>query len=70
MKNGRQIFAASALMFVFATFALAGNMSTPIAPPPPPSAEADGQMTTGSSEAVDPATQVALSLLQSVLALF
>jgi hypothetical protein len=35
-------------------------MSTPVA----------GQMGTGSSDAVDPVTQVALSLLQSVLSLF
>jgi hypothetical protein len=75
MKNIRQVCVAFVLTLVFTNFALAGNMSTPVAdPPPPPSASSslitEGQMQTGSSEAIDLVTETAISLLQSLLPLF
>lgn len=80
MEKVRQFCAAVVLVLSFAISAYAGQMTTWVTepPPPPPSASADGQMstpvadpiTTGSSEVADPVTQVALSLLQSVMSLF
>jgi hypothetical protein len=65
------------LTFIFACQTFAGQMETLIATPPPSSVAADqmdttvaGQMDTTSSEAVDPITQLALNVLQSVMSLF
>ena len=77
MKNIRHFCAAVTLTLILALHSFAGQIETGITDPPPPSA-ADGQIetgiagqiTTGSSEAVDPVTEIALSLLQSVLPLF
>ncbi len=68
MKNPRNLCVAVVLTLMLTVHTFAGQMHTLSIDPPPPSA--DGQMETGSSEAVDPATQVALSLLQSVMSLF
>jgi hypothetical protein len=69
------------LLLSISTFAGDGIILTwrtdPPPPPPPASAmttnnevEAEGVIHTGRSESVDPVTEVALGLLQSVLALF
>ncbi|HEX8494153.1 MAG TPA: hypothetical protein VF658_15000 [Pyrinomonadaceae bacterium] len=71
MKKVRQFCAAVVLTLSFAISAYAGQMTTwATEPPPPPSTTTEGQMDTGSSDAVDPVTQVALNLLQSVMSLF
>lgn len=79
MKTLRQLSVASVFVFVLAMPAFAGEISTGIAPPPPPHAAAGqietgitGQIETDSSEAtaIDSATEIALNLLQSVLSLF
>ena len=80
MKTLRQLSVASVFVFVLAMPAFAGEISTGIAPPPPPHAATAGQIETGitgqietdSSEATsaDSATEIALNLLQSVLSLF
>lgn len=72
MKTLRHLCAALALTFVLALPAFAGQMDAGItAPPPPPqgnmSTTVAGNMTTGDT---DTATDVALSLLQSLLSLF
>lgn len=77
MKTVRQLCAAFMLTLALGLSAFAGNMSTTVVDPPPPST-ADGNMsttatenmTTGSSEDIDPVTAIALSLLQSLLPLF
>lgn len=68
MKNMRLLCAAVMLTLVLASQTFAGQMETLIVSPPPPSSA--GQMQTGTSEAIDPVTQIALSLLQSVMSLF
>lgn len=81
MKTLRQLCVASVFVFALAIPAFAGEIQTPLAPPPPAqSATAQGEISTGitgqeetgSSEATaaDSATEIALNLLQSVLALF
>jgi hypothetical protein len=55
MKNLQQLCAALALTIMLALPAFAGEMSTTFAPPAPPT---------------NPATEIALNLLQSVLSLF
>ncbi len=80
MKPLRQLLVASVFIFALTTSALAGQMDTMIAPPPPPAAVTEGQMDTTvagqietpSSEAAttDSAAEIALNLLQSVLSLF
>lgn len=78
MRNLRQLCVAAVLTLIVAAHTFAGDMHTTITAPPQPSATDGqmettvvGQMTTWSSEtAVDPVTQVALSLLQSVISLF
>lgn len=81
MKKLQQFCAAVALTLALTFTAFAGDMSTPgdVPPPPPPSMTADtsGSNTTSTSAtatsnvvAVDPVTEAALSLLQSVLSLF
>ncbi|MDT5122463.1 MAG: hypothetical protein QOC96_1945 [Acidobacteriota bacterium] len=82
MKNLRQFCAAVVLTLVFTFSAFAGDMQTPGVvdpPPPPPSMMADtstpsATIATGTATqdvvAVDPVTEAALSLLQSVLSIF
>lgn len=84
MKNLRQLCIALTFTLALALPAFAGEIQTTVAPPPPAqSAQATtmngdietgltGQEETGSSEATvaDSATEVVLSLLQSVLSLF
>jgi len=79
MKRLQQLFASFVLTFLLSMSAFAGDgviitMKTEPPPPPPASiatndrAEAEGIITT--MRATDPLTEVALSLLPSVLALF
>jgi hypothetical protein len=83
MKTLRKILAALMLTCVLSIAALAGEIGTGVAQaPPPPSvtgeigtgnsatAEVAGEIGTGASVTVDPITGIALSLLQSLLALF
>jgi hypothetical protein len=85
MKTLRKILAATVLTCALAFPAMAGEMSTGVAQsPPPPSVTGDmstgnsataestvtGDMGTGAASTVDPITGIALSLLQSLLALF
>lgn len=83
MKTLRQLCVASVFVFALAIPAFAGEISTGVAPPPSQPAQTatvngeistgiTGQEETGSSEATaaDSATEIALNLLQSVLALF
>jgi hypothetical protein len=74
MKSYRNAFAALVLAFVFSTSAFAGDgiMHTEKTPPPPPPPQAAGIMHT---EVADPApeeatlTEIALTLLQSLIPL-
>ena len=81
MKTLRQLCVAVVFTLALAIPAFAGEIEiTKTAPPPPPTATSNGdiqtgvtgQIETGSSEATaaDSATEIALNLLQSVLALF
>lgn len=79
MKSFRQICAVLVLTLALTVSAFAGNMTTMITDPPPPpsSATLEGQMTTGVTDnttasvmGAEPATESALNLLQSLLALF
>lgn len=71
MRNLRQLCVAVVLTLVVTVHTFAGQIHTLIVdPPPPPPVETEGQMTTGSSEAIDPITETTISLLQSVLPLF
>jgi hypothetical protein len=80
MKNLRQLCVASVFVFALAIPAIAGEISTGIAPPSAPAATTAGELQTtvagqaetDSSEATaaDSATEIALNLLQSVLSLF
>jgi len=81
MKNLRQFCAAVILTLALALSASAGDMSFPgdVPPPPPPSMMADTstpsatiatETATQDVVAVDPVTEAALSLLQSVLSIF
>lgn len=85
MKTLRKILAATVLTCVLSIAAMAGDMGTGFTETPPPasvtgdmgtgrSATAEttvtGDMGTGASVTVDPITEIALSLLQSLLALF
>jgi len=74
MKNLRQICATLALSLVLVPSAFADGFITTVktdAPPPAPTVAADGYITTGKAEeSADTATEIALSLLQSVIALF
>jgi hypothetical protein len=75
MKTIRQICATIVLITVLAFSAFAGEMSTGIATPPPPTQQGEmsttvsGQMDTGITT-TDTATEIALNLLPSLLALF
>jgi len=84
MKNIGRLSVALVFTFALISPAFAGEISTPLAPPPPAqSAQATttdgeidtgltGQAETGSSEttANNSATEAAMNLLQSVLSLF
>ena len=84
MKTLRQLSVASVFVFALTIPAFAGEIQTGVAPPPPTqptqtaTAAGDiqndvmGQIEIGRSEAtaVDSAAEIALNLLQSVLALF
>jgi hypothetical protein len=80
MKTLRQLCVASVLVLALAIPAFAGEIQIGVAPPPTQTSMANGeiqttvtgQAETGSSEATaaDSATEIALNMLQSVLALF
>jgi hypothetical protein len=80
MKNLRRLSVALVFTLALTIPAFAGEMDTGIAPPPAQTVATEGdiqttitgQTETGSSEATaaDSATETALNLLQSVLALF
>jgi hypothetical protein len=81
MKKLQQLFASVVLTLVLSASTFAGEgviLPWVIAPPPPPppaavvatSNEAEAECVTNMSAANDPVTEVALSMLQSVLALF
>jgi hypothetical protein len=85
MRPFRKLCATFVLTLVLALSALAGDISFPGAttPPPPPPQEssvtgeigfpgvtATGDMVSPDAVALDPVTEAALSLLQSILSLF
>ena len=65
MKNLRTVGAACVLALALAAPAFAGHISTPVLPPPPSS-----ESTAAEAAPTDSITGAALSLLESVLALF
>jgi hypothetical protein len=74
MRKLRQLSITVVLTLMFGTFALAGTIGTSPEPPPePPSATAPGTIGTSPSaqpvSAPDPAVDVVLDLMQSVLSL-
>jgi hypothetical protein len=74
MKNYRKALAALVLAFVFSTSAFAGDgiLHTGVTPPPPPPVQADGVMWTGiaaPAPEADALTEIALSLLQTLIPL-
>ncbi len=83
MKNLRRLFCAVVFTLALTIPAFAGDMQTTVTSPPPAqpqTATLDGDMQTGltgqaetgsgEATAADSATEIALNLLQSVLALF
>ena len=80
MKTLRQFSLALMLGLAFTSSAIAGDITTGVTSPPPPapsSVAADGDITTGlngeistTAQASDSVVDIALSLVQSVLALF
>lgn len=68
MKHLQLSLAASALSLALSLPAFAGYMDTPVSSPSP--LPTTGWMDTTSTAAVDPVTEIALSFMQSVLALF
>ena len=80
MKKLKQLSLATALTFMLATYAFGGIIDTPAVPPPPPPPDSSSAMapgiidtpraTQGPGLASDSVTEVALSLLQSVLSVF
>ncbi|MGB8508529.1 MAG: hypothetical protein WCD76_08995 [Pyrinomonadaceae bacterium] len=77
MKNLRQLSVAVAFTFALAVPVFAGQIDTPVVPPPSaPAAIPQGEIhttITGQAEetsATDSVAQAALNLLQSVLSLF
>ena len=72
MNRVRRLCATTLLTVVLATSsALAGNMPMGVTSPPPPSeASVTGDMPMGVTSAIDPTTEFALGLLQSLLSLF
>jgi hypothetical protein len=70
MKTLRRLCAVFVLTLALALSAFAGDISTGVTEPPPPSqATSTGDISTGVT-ATDPATDIFLSLLQSLLSLF
>jgi hypothetical protein len=85
MKTLRRSCATLVLTLALSLSAFAGDMSAGITAPPPPSQSVQGDITTGVAgdmgagitgeiqtgvTAIDPATDIFLSLLQSLLSLF
>ena len=83
MKNLQRFCATVVLTLAFALTAFAGDISFPGAtnPPPPsqssatgdisfPGATATGEMSASDVTVLDPVTEAALSLLQSILSIF
>ncbi len=71
MKHFRTFSAALVLTIALAAPTFAGVIECPVAPPSPPSAAPTASAPDAESDAsTDPVTEAALSLLQSVLALF
>jgi hypothetical protein len=79
MRYLKKLFAACVLTLALALPAFAGDMLAGVTsqPPSPPQATAQGDMSAGvagdmgaGGKATDPATEVWLSLLQSLLSLF
>jgi hypothetical protein len=85
VKNFRQFFATAVLILVLTFPAFAGEIQSPgvINPPPPPSqqssvtgdmsmpgATATGDILIPGAAELDPVTEAALSLLQSILSIF
>ena len=83
MKKLKQLTSAVALILVFTLTAFAGIIETPVvSPPPPPPPDSSSATTSGIIDtpgpgvtqgpglASDSVTEVALSLLQSVLSVF
>ncbi len=81
MKKLKQLTSAVALILVFTVTAFAGIIETPAVPPPPPPPDSSSSIATpgdmetpgvtqGPGLASDSVTEVALSLLQSVLSVF
>jgi hypothetical protein len=73
MKNFRKFFATTVLTLVVAFPAFAGEILLPGVidqPPPPPQSAVTGNIQTPGVSALDPVTETALSLLQSILSIF
>jgi len=80
MKKLQQLFASSVLTLLLSVSTFAGDgviITWKTEPPPPPSAtapsteaEAEGIIHTGKAASADPVTELVLSVLPSVLALF
>lgn len=76
MNHLRRSLAVGALALTLALTAFAGEMGTPIPPPPPPVPGGTGIASTAAGEmdcpgvSADPVMEIALSLAQSVLAMF
>lgn len=80
MKNLQRLCASVVLTLALAASGFAGQIDTGKTPPPPSSATAAGQIDTGiappdtapngETTSVESVTEMALNLLQSVLALF
>lgn len=77
MKKLQQLFVSIVLVLLLSISGIAGEgiiHTVKTDPPPPPavatSSEAEGIILIGRSASVDPVTEVALSMLQTVLALF
>lgn len=68
MKCLRLSLVAGILTIMLATSSLAGEMPYPVAAPQPPSIA--GNILTPGVASTDAATEIALSLIQSVLSLF
>jgi uncharacterized protein involved in exopolysaccharide biosynthesis len=79
MRHFKQFCAACVLTLALTLSAFAGDMGAGITAPPPPTSQATitgeistgvtGDMSTGVT-AIDPVTETALNLLQSLLSLF
>ena len=69
MRKLQTVCATTVLLFTLTMTSLAGEMGTPKPPPPP---QVNGQMDTPqkSSTTLEPLTEVALTVLQSLLTLF